>query len=66
MRGGNLRANGVLAWDNKKPATLQSVRVSICFGGGKGSWVQIHSPTSWGDYSVFVPAFGDCPFRIVK
>ena len=27
MRGGNLRANGVLAWDNKKPATLQSARV---------------------------------------
>ena len=34
-------------------------------GGGKGTRIQIHSPTWLGRFGLFVLAFGDSPFHIV-
>jgi len=38
----------------------------IGYGGGVRTPVQIRSPRPLGKYRVLVPAFEDCPFRIVK
>jgi len=55
-----LKTLGIL---KKKSQTEKSLAKN--FGGGKGFWVQIHSPTSLGKCSAFVLTFGDCPFHIV-
>lgn len=50
------------AGKRKGPGTFRA----FLYGGGVRTPVQIRSPRPLGKYRVLVPAFGDCPFRIVK